>query len=337
MWSGIVFVSLWVTACSPAAYTGQMMGEYAVKHAMPYVFETGDVDAACKMGVAFGPLLLSFGRVTQSPDRGAIATLVAAGMCAESEAWEAELDEIRAVRAGRGDEAKDARIREQRAHALAALRFVRAYHRYIKVFGEPGPTCGKVAPEDRVLALLGLTAGLLAVQHDRAAGGVVNVPLDIPRKVALGASCLPDDSLFGMPKALQAAVWATVPGSGPPGSPPPLEALRDASALGERQGVRLASALRVQVAALTGNAPELRAAIQAHAELVQNAPTSHPFLTLNKYATMLVQHESDKIWTQATGHRTPPGALGTFPEESKTSEGQRDDSLLDNLQSEEQP
>lgn len=323
--------------CSLNAMTGNMMSDYSVKHVVPYTFETGDVDMACKLGVAMGPFLLSFGRVTTPPDRAGIATMLSGGMCAEADAREAELDQLRALKGGRPNDAQDARVREQRAHELAAARYQKAYQRFVKVFGEPGGECKPVAKEDELLYLLGLTGGLLSVLHDRAAGGALGVPLDLPGKVAKAAACLDDASFWGVPKALQAAVWASVPGSAPAGAADPFKVLQQSAKLGQHKGLRLAGAFFAQTAATAGRADELKVAIREHAAALRDKPALEGYRTLDRYATMLVEHESDKLWTQATGHRTPVGGFGTFPEDENkpAAEEKQDDKLLEGLETEE--
>jgi hypothetical protein len=322
--------------CSLNAMTGNMMADYSVKHVVPYVFETGDVDMACKLGVSMGPFLLSFGRVPTPPDRSGIVTMLSAGMCAEADAREAELDQLRALKTGRAAEAQDARVREHRVHEVAAARYFQAFQRFTRVFGEPGGECKPIAKEDELLYLLGLTGGMLAVLHDRAAGGALGVPMDIPRKVATGAGCLDDGKFWGVPRALQAAVWASVPGTAPAGSPDPFVVFQQSARLGQEKGLRLAGSFYALMAANAGKADELRNAIKEHAAAVRGKPALEAYRTLDRYATMLVEHESDKLWTQATGHRTPVGGFGTFPEdETRPAEDKKDDSLLEGLETEE--
>jgi hypothetical protein len=320
--------------CSLNAMTGNMMSDYSVKHVVPHVFETGDVDMACKLGVSMGPFLLSFGRVTTPPDRSGIVTMLAAGMCAEADTREAELDQLRALKTGRAAEAQDARVREHRAHEVAAARYYQAFQRFSRAFGEPGGECKKIEKEDELLYLLGLTSGMLSVLHDRAAAGVIGVPLDIPRKVAAGAACLDSDRFWGVPRALQAAVWASVPGSAPAGSPDPFVVLQQSARLGQEKGLRLAGSFLALISANAGKTEILRAAIKGHAAAVRDKPALEAYRTLDRYATMLVEHESDKLWTQATGHRTPVGGFGTFPEDENKPAEKADDKLLDDLQTE---
>jgi hypothetical protein len=322
------------SGCSFYAQTGKVMSGYAVEHVVPYMMQSPDVGMACGTGVAMGPFLMSFGRVTDPPDKAALVTMMAAGMCAEMSAWDDELAQLRSGRESRAAEMQDARVREQRLHELAADRYHQAYGRLVKAFGEPGGACPKLAGRDRLLYLLGLSSGLLAVMHDQAAGGPVGVPMDVPRKVAQAAACLDDAELWGVPHALQAAVWATVPGTAPEKTEP-FAVLRAAAKLGQDQAVRLAGAFLVQAAAGAGRADELRRAITEHAESLKAKPAADDYRMLDRYATLLIQHESDKLWTARTGHRTPMGALGTFPEEAtKTKPPADDDRILEGLDSE---
>ncbi len=76
------------------------------------------------------------------------------------------------------------------------------------------------------------------------------------------------------------------------------------------------------------------AAIAAHAASLEATPPAKAWRLLDRYATYLIRHESDRIWTQATGHRTPEGALGTFPEPPGKADPTVDDSLLEGLEDE---
>ena len=41
-------------------------------------------------------------------------------------------------------------------------------------------------------------------------------------------------------------------------------------------------------------------------------PENQTYKILNKVATLQIQAISDRLWTEATGKRTPMGKLGTF-------------------------
>ena len=177
--------------------------------------------------------------------------------------------------------------------------------------------------------LLGLSSGVLAVLHDQAGGMELGVPLDVPRRVARLAPCLPNEAWWGVPRALQAAVWATIPGAAPDGEDP-LAVLAQSAALGEVAGVRLARAFQVQTLATIGDDAALKAAIAAHAAALATPPDPR-FRMLARFATLLIRHESDKRWVRAAGHRTPGARFGTFPEAAAPEEDAGLDDLLDSL------
>lgn len=291
--------------------TGGVMTSYAQEHMVPHMMASGDLSMACETGVSMGSFLMSFGRVTDHPGKAALITLLSAGMCAEADAWEAELRQNRAVRDGRASEARDALIARQRHHALAAERFYAAYQQLEGVFGTVGEGCPEFDDGDDLYYMLGLSAGMLALSHDRAGGATAGVSMDIPQIVGRAADCLDNDRWWKAPAALQSAVWALVPGASPEGIDP-FEILEASSQAGEAHGVRLARAFQVLILDANGQNDALRAAVAAHAESVADTPSNPDWELLDSYADRMILHISDRIWTAERGHRTPAGALGTF-------------------------
>ena len=283
---------------------------------------------ACEGGVSMGGFLMSFGRVTEKPHRAAVSTLVAAALCAQEEAWESELRHLRALKRGQVPEAQDARIVEKRAHARAAQRFWDAYQNLVAAYGEPSETCPEFDEQiDEVLWLFGLTAVVQAVQHDRASSGAVGVPMDAPRKAARGIRCLNNERWWGVPMALQAAVWSIIPGAAPSGEDP-WKRLAEAAALGEKSGMRAARAMQAQAAASAGKPKLLRTSITALAQSAKKDKPPQDFSLLDQIAIKQAEALSDRLWTEAKGHRTPAGGLGTFWQEEKKEE---EDDLLEDL------
>lgn len=321
-----------MTGCQSMLYsqTGSVMSGYTVDHMVPYVMQSDDVSMACEMGVSMGTFLLSFGRVTDAPNAGGVVTMLSAAMCAEGDAWEEELRGLRAIRNEDASAAQDARISEKRAHQIAAQRFHAAFQMAEAQWGTVGDGCPELEEKHELIYMLALSAGLLAVVHDRAAEGRAGVPMQIPMKITRATGCIDSDKWWGAPNAMRAALWISIPGAAPEGADPWAE-LEQATAAGEKSAVRLARAFQVQAAATVGNDEVLRAAIAAHGESVENSPANPDYALLDRYGTHIVRHESDKIWTQDTGHRTPLGGLGTF---YTTQEAPVDDSLLDGLEDE---
>lgn len=316
-----------IAGCKAMLYkqTGNVMGSYATDVMLPDLMTNADTDIACETGVSFAAFLMSFGRVTDAPNKAGLATYLSAGTCAEETAWEAELRQLRALVEGRAGEAKDARIAEQRAHARAARRFFRAYEMMQDEFGPVGEDCPDLAEDDEVLYLLGLSSGVLAVLHDRSSNGSANVPLDIPPAVARAAKCLDSTKWWGVPQALRGAIASSVPGVNT--DEDPWKLMADAAAQGEKSGVRLARAFQAQAAATAGKDNVLHEAIRAHAR--SQAKVDSDWRMLDSLGTLMIRHESDKIWTRELGHRTPMGAFGTFPGERNESP---DAHLLDGIE-----
>jgi len=285
---------------------------------------------ACETGVSMGAFLMSFERVTDPPHKAALVTLLAAGMCAEADAWEADLLQLRAVRDGQSSDARDARIAKQRHHAVAAERFYAAYLQAEAHFGGLGGTCPELEEGEEILYMLGLSAGMLALVHDRSAEGAAGVPMNIPLTVARAAECLDSDRWWGGPLALKASVWAMVPGASPEGMDP-WTTLEAAAATGEAAGVRLARAFQVQILDATGHDDQLREAIAAHGESLATSEGDPEWELLDGYATRMILHISDTVWTAERGHRTPFGALGTFYEAPPTIQTDGYDDLFEDL------
>lgn len=320
------------TGCSGFIYgtTGDVISDYAVEHMGPYVLGTGDIQMACEDGRSVGNLLMSFERVTDAPNKAALTALVSAGMCAEFDAYEYELQHLLHLKKGRVAEATDARIQQKRAHALAASRNIRGYERLVAAYGRPGVSCPELEEGEDILYLMGLSAGLQALLHDRAAGGVVGVDMGIPAQVVRAAECFDNQRFWGLPGAVRGAIFASIPGTGPEGTDP-WQLLEESAAMGDAGGVRMARALYIRAASSAGKA-EINPELIAQAVVSQKAVSApSDGVLLDAYATVMIRHFSDVIWMEGKGHRTPSGELGTFWQEEVADDGESDD-LLDGLE-----
>jgi len=316
-----IAAALLLPACAGA------VDRYTLRQVIPRAASDADVGRACALGDALGSALASAGRGQREPDLAMIIAHTTAGFCAEGLAWEAELEAARwRFRLQQGDDAslpqlRDARLGEERAHAAAAHRFLQSWQHMQLLYGPTGEDCPRLRQGEGVIYLLGLYAGVNALLHDRASGGGLGVPMDIPVAVARATGCVDDATWWHGPAAMQAAAEAMVPGLAPQGSDP-WHSLELAALASEPTGVRLGRGLQVLVAANAGRQDEVLHGIQAHAAALQTHPQLAAWGLLDEYARLVTLHESDLVWTAATGHRTP--SLGELPSLGLAPAGQPD-------------
>ena len=289
---------------------------YAEDEGVPYMLATDDAALACSMVEAFTPFLLSFSQVTTPPDELAILFYLKAGNCIEFKAWEQELRYLRAIYAKNSIEAQDARIAQQRFLSQSARRHLNGYNYFVSVFGEPGAECPEFdSDQDELYWLMGLVNGIQAIINDIAAAGNVNVPLDIAAKVGRGASCLDNEKWWGTPDAIQAAIWMTIPGN-EPDDKDPAQVLDDSLRVGLQQGIYINYVLAAQIYLGQGEVEKVKQIIRSHTGLKSQTAASQEFKILNQISKLQIQSISDRLWTEATGRRTPLGRMGFFWDDS---------------------
>lgn len=313
--------------------TGDMMSEYTWLHVNPYLMGSSDTAMACETATGTSGMLLAYSRVTDEPHKAAIGVYLTSAGCAEAKAWEAELETIRALRAGQSEIAQDARSRQKRSLARSAHRLYEAWKHMKAHYGDPALGCPEFDDETDELAwFMGHLAGASSVQHDRAAAAAVNIPLDVPMHAAKGIACLDDARWFGVPSALQATVWLSVPGATPEGQDPWAimeQGLRHA----DESGVRMAYLLKAKAAMGAGKVDLAKATIKALAEAQATKEPPEGWRLLDITAREQAQAISDRLWTEATGHRTPHQGLGQFWDDPSDMEA--DEGLLDDIEADE--
>lgn len=300
---------------------------------LPSVLRTGDVGIGCATGEALGSMVSSYAPYSRKAERASVMSTLSAGMCMEDDVWEASLQASRALHAGHVAAARDAQTRTAQAHLEAARRYHAAFRFLESGYGLPETEedCPKLRKEhDQFTYLMGLSSGLLAVVHDAGAKGQAQVPLTIPAAVTRGVRCLDNERWWGVPAAMSATLGVLQPDR--PDVVDPWGTLEASAALGQQAGVRLAGSFLVQAAASTGDEERLRDAIRSHAQSLQQTPTQPQWAMLDRYATLMVQHASDVLWTESEGHRTPFGDLGTFPDDPVDTPTLDDDMFGDLLE-----
>jgi hypothetical protein len=302
---------LWLGICCLVAAAGltgcaASVNRFTIDHVVALARANADTGKVCMMGAA---LVHPIGAVDEDAHLAlAIAEGVSA-VCDQSVAWEADLAAARmkhngaALGEGRAAEIIDAQLLARRAHARTAARFNRAYTQIESAFGPIGAECPSLNKREEFTYLFGLIAGTLALIHDSTAGGLNGVPHDRLGAVARGSRCLDDARWWYVPQALRGAAWAMVPGSGPNGVDG-WQVLDQAATLGSVSGVRVAAAIEVLVAGNAGRTQVLERALAQHADARTKTAADAEWLLLDTYATEISTHQSDLVWSEATGHRT---------------------------------
>ena len=293
-------------------YTGDLLIGFSREETVPYILESNDIDLGCAMSKAFAPFILSFSRVTTQPNELAIMLYLLAGNCSEIKAWEEELRYLRAEHSKNILESQDAKIAHKRFLNEAARRQLAGYNSLVLAIAEPGGECPILdSDEAEFYWLIGLLDGLQAMLNDLASGSNANVPLDIASKVGRGAICLNNEKWWGLPKAIQVAIWVTIP-SQKPADVDPLKVLDRSMQIGLQQGVRISQVLAAKIYMGLGQTDQVKAIIRSHRAPNTKISTARRFRLLNELTTLQLQAISDRLWTEATGKRTPYDRLGTF-------------------------
>lgn len=328
----LVTSAIALSACSvvykPA---GWFIYDYTEDYAVPYTMKTVDFDMACSMTGAMLPVLMSFTELRSAPNKNAVVMNTLMGNCAEVAAAEEVLSYTRALKEQNVSAAKDARIREKRGYETAAMRQLAAYQAMVSEFGEPGEQCPKLKEKDEIYWVLGSLSGLQAVLSDLRSQTVVGVPKDVAMKSVRGIQCVDNNKWWGLPQALQAALWLMMP-DGIPAGTDIWDEMAAAEQTATESGVRLAHAISAIIADSTGHNEALRAAIRVHGSSLKTQARNPQYALIDLLATRHVQAISDRLWIEGTGARTPVGELGTFwddPVESVMDDIDIDDLLGD--------
>lgn len=309
----LLTVSLLLSACSVVYKgTGNALIGYAEDQGVPYLLAAEDVALSCSMAESFAPFLLSFSKVTSSPDQLAVLFYLMAGSCTEFKAWEEELRYLRALYVKDPVVAKDARIAQQRYLAQAASRQLIAYQYLTSIYSELGTNCPPFNDKEEDLYwMMGLISGLQALINDIASAGKANVPLDIAAKIGRAAVCINNQTWWGVPDAIQAALWIISPVD-KPANVDPIKMLNDALQIGLQQGIGIAQVLSAQVHLSLGNTEQVKQIIHQHSQVKASTSVNNAYQLLNQLSILQMQQFSDRLWTKATGSRTPIGKMGSF-------------------------
>ncbi|WP_029655151.1 hypothetical protein [Marinobacter daepoensis] len=293
--------------------TGDVMQGFSRNHTVPYLMESDDLAMGCSMSEATAPLLMSFGRVTDEPDQLAIMLYLSSGSCAEEQAREHELAGLAAMYSLEPEAAEDAFIRQKRAHALAARRYLKGWQHHNAHYGNPDTSeCPDFDDDmDEFMYMAGLLSGLQALNAQIQSTSSVGVPFNTGSVVGRATQCLDNKKWWGAPMGLRATVWAMIPGTQPAGEDA-FERLALAAEQGEQSGVRLGHVFQA-IAALNKNDDAfVKSVIRSHAESLEADEASQEWQFVDAMATNMLVAIADRLWVEHTGHRTPMGQFGAF-------------------------
>ena len=293
---GLLFISV---SCS------HKVDRFTLDRVVPAAMKDPDLGKICALGESLVHPLTAIPHQNAPPKKALVIAEAAAGICEQLSAQEHRLTALR-LKQGHAtvSSQRDARLLADRANRTAARRFYRSYQNTNDLWGPLGEACPKLSDEDEFTYLLGLVAGLNAIFADKQSGGEVAVPVNTLNQVGRAASCLDNETWWYAPDALQAAAWATIPGSGPD-DVDPWELLEEAAQLGAQSGVRVARALQIVVAENADKDEWVSDGIKKHGASLSSTPTNPDWRLLDEYALALSLYASDSVWTSLRGHRTP--------------------------------
>lgn len=321
----VIGASVLLAGCDPLAFVSNQTLRFVEKRLVPPMLKTADVRMACESGVATTPLIISTENLGANANQLGTLLFTTAGLCAEIRATEAELAYLRAARAGQVEMAQDARVEQKRFAELAARRQLIAYNRFITYYEKRydikiGEQCTDFFREfDEFVYMLGLVTGLQAVLNDVIAQQTVGVPMDIAAKAERAFTCLDNKKWWGAPLAARAVIWNVLPGADE--GKDPWGAMNASMEIGEATGVRLPHAMYALSAAGKDDKARVRDAIKRFVNVKEGFKANEQYRLADAMAEMIIYTISDRMWTEATGTRTPTGMLGKFwDEEQQTVE-----------------
>lgn len=300
--------------------TGDVMSGYAKEENTPYVLAMTDIRMACGLGESVDPLLYSFSRVTQAPNKTGSMLLGLSAVCMERRAVAEQLRYLRAEHHDNLDEMRDARESMQRKFGITAERQLSAYRRMLNGFNydpKPDAACPTFyTDQDEITFLLGLAAGAQALLNDGKSRGRASVPRDIAAQVERSADCVANEKWAGFPDALRASVWVLLPDLQPANVSDPWTVLADSRELGVERGMRIPAVLEMMTAENVGKREIVEESLAYLAKTRDRFEVNPRYSLLDRVGMRVAWEVSDRLWTKEHGYRTPRdkfGETGTEP------------------------
>lgn len=308
-----------LTGCQAVQRTGTnvVIGTLE-RNSVPPALAVPDLNMGCNYATTMVPLMGTMRSFHGDPSGLESILSTSSGICADLQANAEELRYLRAVRDKRTVEAQDARTNHKRLIEQTARRQLAAFENMrtsleTKLRFKYGETCPQFRRAkgdfNQLIYLLGTLSGLQATVNDIAAEKVVGVPTDIPPRAEFAMTCLDDAKWWGVPQAIRATVWSTVPGASE--GKDVAGTFEQSMSRGEKSGVRVAHVLAAISAGVSDDKARVRTVIKRFATAPGFVP-SKDYRFIDETAVAAIQQLSDVDWTVGTGTRTPIGGLGTF-------------------------
>lgn len=304
-----------LAGCAPYKFAGDRVFRLSEQKVVPLALTGEDMGVNCAAAMTFTGPALAFEKVGTDVDRLGALLWMGGGVCAEREAIEQELRFLRAMYQQQPVAAQDARIAQKRLLAAAARREYQVWQRFLKIYGDRAPgDCPKFVGEtDELVYMIGLLAGVQATVNAVQAGQFMNISRDIAPKAVKLSVCVDNEKWWHLPEAMRAALWQAVPMFAPENlEEEPLVTLQRVATLGKQDGLRMGYAVWALVAVNGGDDSLARTVLRDFATVEPGWQRNPRYRILDVIAEEMVTALSDRMWTEATGHRTPFGGLGTF-------------------------
>lgn len=309
--AALLALPLLLCSCASTERAGANLSlHFFENHLVSPMLAADDLPMACIGGQSFAQVLLALGPTGLKADTDRLSVLLyaASAMCADDNALEEELRFMRASRQNRAEEAEDARINQLRWLAIASRRQYRSYqffeHYFTSRYGmEIGEGCPQFSNElDEMTFMLGAISGLMAIVSDVNSENQVNVPKDIAGRAGRAMKCLDNEKWWGLPLAIQAAIWNIMPGGGPAD---PWLTMQQSMAIGRKEGVRVAYVVYALSAYAKDDQARLLDSFKAFAA-TGNDPqyrSSSRYRAFDLFSALLMRDVEDRYWTTHYGTR----------------------------------
>lgn len=273
---------------------GKTLNAYAEDVAIADFLTYRDVDLLCQSGGSLAPLINSFQKVNAPTHKTSIALLLLGGFCEEQQAHRYEVLQLMADHGGDYQGAINFAVLKKRSLALAAKRQYKSYQDMLVAYPLNENGCPEFdSRQDELLFLLGNLQGLEALLNDGKSGLLANVPRNIANHIYRGMNCIANDTWWGAPLSVQAALLGFLPNLDREKSTRTDELLASAIAMGRKQNVPLAETVALAAWEGKGDTTKIEQLMKSHFEYAQNAQYNERWLSVSYISNRHLENKND--------------------------------------------